>query len=973
MNPNYGKYSCAGIPGPRGPPGPPGPTTINLLQKNTTECKLPGEHLISFENQIIPNPSCSITSSVISNTGHNVFTISSPIDDCSVYNVKLVTQNCDGNLSISSNLRYNIEQSQKIIASDAAPDDQFGTSVAISGDYAIAGAPGDDDIGVDSGSAYIFYRNQGGADNWGQIAKLTASDAAAGDQFGTSVSISGDYAVVGAPFKDNGVDADSGSAYIFYRNQGGADNWGQVVKLTASDTAAGDQFGKSVSIDKCYIIVGSPFKNLGEEGSAYIFYQNQGGADNWGQIAKLTASDAAPGDQFGTSVSISGNYAIIGAPFNNVGSINSGSAYIFYQIYGMWYEITTLIVCDIFTDDRFGTSVSINKDYAIVGAPLQNGTGADSGSAYIFYRNQDGIDNSWGQVTKLTASDNDNGDQFGRSVSIWGEYAVVGSPFNDDVGSNSGSAYIFYRNQNEIADSWGELEKVLGNDIAAGNEFGWSVSISQGNTIIGSLKDSSAGSNSGSAYIFDSVQKTYKTNICCLESFSKDLYLYYTDVLPPNTVAELEFSKTINQVPGKAYSDPEVKIVPNDGVIGDQFGYSVSISGDYAIVGSPFDDDVGSNSGSVYIYYRNQGGIDNSWGQATKITASDGAADDRFGWSVSISGDYAIVGSPRHNVGGSPSSSNSGSAYILYRNQGGLDVWGEVTKITASDAAGGDQFGYSVSISGCYVIVGAPFKTNAFFPSVGATYIFYQNQGAVNIWGQVVKRTASDAAGGDQFGYSVSISGKYAVVGAPKNSDAGANSGSAYILYRNQGGTDNWGQVTKITASDAAAADEFGHSVSISGEYVVIGARYTDSSTGSLLTGSAYIFYRNQAGIVNSWGEVVKITASDAFGDLEFGTSVSIYGEYIIVGAPSLSAFLPGSVYIFYKNQGGVDNWGQITKIITNDARTDNQFGFSVSIDKNCAIAGLIGSDEFETPGVSYIFCSEKTCTSSTLDIQKLQ
>lgn len=245
MNPNYGKYSCAGIPGPRGPPGPPGPTTINLLQKNTTECKLPGEHLISFENQIIPNPSCSITSSVISNTGHNVFTISSPIDDCSVYNVKLVTQTCDGNLSISSNLRYNIEQSQKIIASDAATDDEFGNSVSISGNYAIVGAPGDDDIGVDSGSAYIFYRNQGGA-------------------------------------------------------------------------------------------------------------------DNWGQIAKLTASDAAPGDQFGTSVSISGNYAIIGAPFNNVGSsMNSGSAYIFYQIYGMWYEITTLIVCDIFTDDRFGTSVLV--------------------------------------------------------------------------------------------------------------------------------------------------------------------------------------------------------------------------------------------------------------------------------------------------------------------------------------------------------------------------------------------------------------------------------------------------------------------------------------------------------------------------------------------------------------------------------------------------------------------------------------
>jgi hypothetical protein len=169
--------------------------------------------------------------------------------------------------------------------------------VSISGDTVVVGANGDDDNGSDSGSAYIFGRDQGGADAWGQVAKLTASDGASGDQFG---SIGFDQRRHrrrrGLWDDDNG--SDSGSAYVFGRDQGGADAWGQVAKLTASDGASGDSFGRSVSISGDTVVVGAygDDDNGSDSGSAYIFSRDQGGADAWGQVAKLTASDGASDD-----------------------------------------------------------------------------------------------------------------------------------------------------------------------------------------------------------------------------------------------------------------------------------------------------------------------------------------------------------------------------------------------------------------------------------------------------------------------------------------------------------------------------------------------------------------------------------------------------------------------------------------------------------------------------------------------------
>jgi hypothetical protein len=214
----------------------------------------------------------------------------------------------------------------KLTAGDAQNADFFAESVAVSGDYAITGAYG----AGDEGAAYIFYRNQGGGGNWGQAKKLVSGDPVNSGSFGRSVAISGNYAIVGAN-QEGAAFSCRGAAYVFYRNQGGPDNWGQVKKLTASDAEDQDQFGISVAISGDYVIVGAQYENGAGSmsGPAYIYYRNQGGSDNWGEVTKLSASDAEDGDYFGGSVAISGNFAIVGAYSEDGAGMDRGAAYLY--------------------------------------------------------------------------------------------------------------------------------------------------------------------------------------------------------------------------------------------------------------------------------------------------------------------------------------------------------------------------------------------------------------------------------------------------------------------------------------------------------------------------------------------------------------------------------------------------------------------------------------------------------------------
>ena len=592
-------------------------------------------------------------------------------------------------------------QQQQLTASDGGAYDYFGSMVAISGDTAIIGADRDD-IGTntDQGSAYVFVRS---GTAWSQQRKLTASDGAADDDFGSSVSISGDTAVIGADKDDVETNMNQGSAYIFVRS---GTTWSQQQQLTASDGGELEYFGCDVAISGDTAVVGTRLDNVGAnsyQSSAYVFVRS---GTTWSQQQKLTASDGAAGDQFGYSVSISGGTVVVGAPFDNVGAnTDQGSAYVFVRSGTAWSQQRKLTASDGAAHDYSGFSVSISGDTVVIGAYLDDvGTKTDQGSAYVFVRSG----TAWSQQQKLTASDGAASDVFGNSVAISGDTIIVGA-VHDDVGTNrdQGSAYIFC----SLCSNWSQEAKKVAADGAANDQFGFSVSISGDTAVIGAyLDDVGANSDQGSVYVF--VRS------------------------------------------GTAWSLQQ-QLTASDGAASDQFGYSVSISGDTIVVGAPFDD-VGANGdqGTAYVFVRSATG---TWSQQQKLTASDGAADDWFGWSVAISGDTAVVGVVQDDVG----FANQGSAYVFTRSG---TAWSQQQQLLASDGAASDQFGFSVSISGDTAVIGAIFDDVGANPKQGSAYVFIRNGTA---WSQHQKLTDTAGAADDLFGWSVSISGDKIVFGAP--------------------------------------------------------------------------------------------------------------------------------------------------------------------------------------------------------------
>ncbi len=374
----------------------------------------------------------------------------------------------------------------KLLASDGAASDGFGKSVCLSGLTAVVGAYGDDDRALNAGAAYIFEKIGG---VWTERAKLLASDGAAGDRFGVSVSICGETALVGAHGDDRGSAV--GAAYVFER-VGGA--WIQTAKLLASDGAAGDFFGVSVSLSGDAAIVGASRDDDrgADSGSAYIF-EKVGGV--WTQIAKLLDSDGQFYDWFGGSVFLNGHSAIVAAAGDADRGSDSGSAFIFAKVGGVWSQTAKLLASDGEYYDLFGSSVSLNGEVAIVGAIGDNDRGADSGSAYVFQK----VGGVWIEAAKLRASDGAGFDEFGRSVSIIGDTAVVGAHQDDDRGNLSGSAYIFKK----VGGVWTEGAKLFASDAAREDYFGHSVSIDGNAGIVGALGKSDLGIYSGAAYVFD--------------------------------------------------------------------------------------------------------------------------------------------------------------------------------------------------------------------------------------------------------------------------------------------------------------------------------------------------------------------------------------------------------------------------------------------------------------------------------------
>lgn len=368
--------------------------------------------------------------------------------------------------------------------------DFFGTSVAADGDYVIVGAYRDDYGGVtDSGSAYIFMRD---GDVWTQVVKLTAEDRAEEDFFGHSVAMDGDYVVVGA-FGDDDAGSSSGSAYVFIRDQ---DTWTQIAKLTAPDAAAGDRFGISVDLDDGYIVIGADSDDDDGEmsGSAYIFEWT---GNEWVFGEKLTAEDAAMDDAFGTSVAVSSARVVVGAALRDEIKTDVGAAYVFERGSEGWMQTTKLTAPDAAEAEHFGLSVAIQDDSAVVGAYNDTDSLKEdfSGSVYVFEHV-----GGWKHISKLKGDGAAQGaeDGFGTSVAVQNDRVLVGAPRDDSDALATGSVYVFRRE----GESWIRSEKLVAEDRVTLGFFGRSVTFARNHIVVGAVGFDKDRQEAGFIYLF---------------------------------------------------------------------------------------------------------------------------------------------------------------------------------------------------------------------------------------------------------------------------------------------------------------------------------------------------------------------------------------------------------------------------------------------------------------------------------------
>ena len=972
-------------------------------------------------------------------------------------------------------------QQARLIDDDLIAGDQFGYSVAVDGDTAVVGAG--QLVNSGPGAVYVFTRESG---TWSRTAKLSASDGANGDEFGLSVALDEDTVVVGAPrndkYDDNNVVEleDPGAAYVFTKDSGG--NWVQAGKLTAFDRAKADWFGQSVTLDDDTVLVGAPGDddNGSDPGSAYLFSRPNDGWTDLTEQQKLADQDGAVFDQFGYSVAIDGDIAVVGVHGDDDVGTDAGAALLFNRdASGVWSEATKLTASDGAAGDQFGYAVGVSGGSILIGAYAEDGSGLGYGSVYssaaqewmdiagsgatttshtvrglkndVTYQfriravNLRGSGNisEWASATpdsfprqptgligipdnlqvtlrwddplnptitqhqyvqllpgKLTASDGSEKEYFGTAVAVDGDTAVVGAHLASTDNPLTGSAYVFTK---DAVGNWSQAAQLTASDGWNADVFGSSVALDGDTIVVGAYGDevSNEGENpvveTGAAYVF---------------------------VKPGG---------------GWATGTETAKLTASDAAAYDAFGYSVAVDGDTVVVGVP-----GDGSGSAYVFVKPGGGWDTGteYNETAKLTASDRGGDDEFGQSVGASGDTVLVGAP---------GDGSGSAYVFIKPAAGWD--GDITetaKLTASDG-GVRAFGRSVALTDQTAVVGAPLSDGTdsdgnTISDSGAAYVFVAPIGG---WAAITpdtevsetaQLTASDGGRGDEFGFSVASDGNTAVVAAHKDDDAGGDSGSVYVFAQRGASWDTDTESIKVIAPDGAADDNFGRSVAVDGDAVMVGAHQDDdkgsnsgsvyayhfdwspipesgagetNSTSYTITGLTndleHIFHlrainqfgdgpasdrlpatpvfmlparpigltaaAGEAQVTLSWDEsddltIVKrqtmplvmnqVTASDGAASDYFGYSAAIDGDTAVVGAHQDDGADTngnaiddsGSAYVLTRDSNG--DWNQVAKLTASDGAENDNFGISVAVSGDTVVVGASG--DATNIGSAYVF-----------------
>ena len=380
---------------------------------------------------------------------------------------------------------------QKIYPKTGDRNDFFGISVSLSENRILIGAEGDDDNGKNSGAAYIFEFN---GNQWEQVAKLKPSDGESQDGFGSAVSLNGNRALISSPGDDDDATS-AGAAYIFDFD---GLNWTQTIKLISGEGTDAQNFGRSLSLSNNRALIGAinVFEGGASTGAAFIYDFN---GLNWKQTQRIVANDSEAGDGFGISASLRGDRALIGASGANDGK---GAAYYFEYDGNFWVQKDKLIPED---DNKFvsmGFSISMQDDYALIGAPYDDDPVQNAGSAYVF--KFDGI--SWHQLTKVRNPNPEVNDVFGWSVSLIKNHILIGAHGQSNSNIETGTAYLY----SMIGDNWTQTAKLTSPDLLPNEAVGWSVDLSNDFVAVGASFGRVNNIRSGAAYIFrDEIFNNY--------------------------------------------------------------------------------------------------------------------------------------------------------------------------------------------------------------------------------------------------------------------------------------------------------------------------------------------------------------------------------------------------------------------------------------------------------------------------------
>ncbi|MEI7606316.1 MAG: caspase family protein [Rhodospirillaceae bacterium] len=788
---------------------------------------------------------------------------------------------------------------------------QFGNSVALNSNYALIGAPG---VGTSRGDAYLYNLNSGA---WSDLATTVGppNQLALNSIFGVSVALNGNYALIGA----RAVTGDRGTAYLY--NLGNS-TWLDLAATSnqpISTLPAGAEFGYSVALNSNYALVGALYGGGNTQGDAYLYSLSSG---TWTDLASSPGqliSGLPANSKVGNAVALSDSYALIGAP----GIPGNGGAYLYNLANGAWTDLASTSGQLVTSSTNFGHSVAINSTYALIGTWQY---AAGRGNAYLYNITGGWLDLSSTANQPITSMSSSSG--FGYSVSLNSTYALIGA----SAISNHGGAYLY--NLSGGASAWTDLVSTSGApSLAANAGFGGSVALSSNYALIGAA---GVASNQGNAYLYNlgngtwnDLAATSSQPITALTGSS-----YFGTSVALNSSYALVSAYGVSSNRGDAYlynltsgawtelastiTPPTTPIAPNS-----SFGTSVALSSNYALIGAP---GALSSRGDAYLYNLTTGlwtDLATTTGQPVTSLASNSV----FGNSVALNSAYALIGAAQV-------SSNRGDAFLYNITSG---VWTDLAStsgqpVTALGAS--SAFGGAVALNNNYALIGAPAAMDAFLYNLGT--------GAWNDLASTTGQPITALGGGSGFGTSVSLNSTYALIGA---AGAYGQRGDAFLYNLGSGAWTGLSATSGEPVSGLAGSSQFGVSVALNEGYALMGAYGALSARGN-----AYLYSLTSGAWTDLSATVGEPVAALPPSSL-FGGRVSLSSNYALIGAYGISSSR-GDAYLYNLASGGWTDLVATSSQLTSALSANAQFGNSVALNDNYA---LIGATNGSNQGNAYL------------------